>query len=190
LNPVRPATAARAAAIAAAVMVICAPVMTRPARAGSSAQAVGGAVTVTSDEMVADADENLIVFKGDVVAKEDFTICSDELRIRYGPAREISEIVANGRVTIHHEDKTATSGTAVYDRKARLVVLTGSPEILQCADTVKGDKITVYLDSDNALVEGGGDGRVRALIMPERDCLGAAGDGGRAGEDARCRRPR
>lgn len=132
-------------------------------------------VTVTSDRMEADQNEKIVVFKGNVVAVEDFTLNSDVLFVYYDDNKEIRDIVAEGNVKIYQEDKTSTSDKATYNRKDRVIVLTGNPQVNQCEDIVKGDKITVYMDENKALVESGQGGRVRAVIMPEKkDCASSA----------------
>lgn len=148
-------------------------------------------INITSDKMEADKGASVVVFKGNVVVVEDFTLCSNELYVYYDDNKEVKDIVADGDVRIFQQDKTATAGKASYDRKNRTLVLTEDPKVVQCTDTVKGDKITVYLDEDRAMVESGGGGRVRAVIMPEKKC---AEDGKTAGdatsEETRCKRSR
>src|SRR3990170_4757040 len=55
---------------------------------------------------------------------------------------------------------------AVYNRETRLVVLTGNPQVEQDCDVVKGDRITIFLDEDKSLIEGG-DNRVKAVVYPK-----------------------
>jgi lipopolysaccharide transport protein LptA len=129
-----------------------------------------GPVTVTSNTMEVEQGGKVFIFKGDVVAKEDFTLCSDKLELFYGEGDELREIVATGNVGLIKDDKTAESDKAVYDRVKRNVVLTGSAQIGQCSDTVKGEKITVFLDAERTIVESTEGGRVKAVIMPEKDC--------------------
>lgn len=149
-------------------------------------------VTVTSDTMEAVTGENRVIFTGNVVAVEDFTLCSDRLQIMYGKDRDVERIEADGNVRVFKDDKSSTSGRVVYDRAARILVLTGKPEVRQCTNTVKGDKITLYLDRDDALVESGqsgeGGGRVRAVIMPDKGCADTgAGKGEVQSEEALCK---
>lgn len=147
-------------------------------------------VTITSDTMEALSDQNIVIFKGNVVAVEDFTICSDELYIHYDENKDISEIEAGGNVRIFQDNKTSTSDRAVYSRTDRKVVLTGKPQVKQCTDTIKGDRITVFLDKDNAMVESDSGGRVRAVIMPEKKCPEGAAQEKPISEEARCKGPR
>lgn len=147
-------------------------------------------VTITSDTMEALSEQNIVIFKGNVVAVEDFTICSDELYIHYDENKDISEIEAGGNVRIFQDNKTSTSDRAVYSRIDRKVVLTGKPQVKQCTDTIKGDRITVFLDKDNAMVESDSGGRVRAVIMPEKKCREGVVQEKPISEEARCKGPR
>ncbi|MEK7773252.1 MAG: lipopolysaccharide transport periplasmic protein LptA [Deltaproteobacteria bacterium] len=158
----------------------------------SAKEKPGKPVTVTSDAMEADRNRKLVVFKGNVTAVEDFTVCSDVLYVHYDENNAVRDIEAGGNVVIFQGDKTSRSEKAVYDRNNRTVVLTGGhPQVEQCADTVKGEKITVYLDSDKAVVEGGGGGRVKAVIMPGKKCEDSGGAQEKhISEEARCKRTR
>ncbi|MCR4286850.1 MAG: lipopolysaccharide transport periplasmic protein LptA [Deltaproteobacteria bacterium] len=153
-------------------------------------------VVVTSDSMEADRADNRVLFRGNVVAEEDFTLCSDEVLMAYGQDKDVEEIIATGNVRIVMADKTSTSGRAVYNRKARTIVLTESPSLVQCGNTMKGDNIIYYIDEDRAMVERGKEKRVMAVILPDKKCeepgvrKDASGDGPVKVEEARCSRPR
>lgn len=182
----------RLVAVTAAAFIM---VFSLPAAPSAAEEPAGASpkkpINVTSDRMEADKGANVVVFKGNVVVVEDFTLCSDELFVYYDDKREVKDIVADGNVRIFQQDKTATAGKAVYDRKNRSIVLTEDPKVVQCSDTVKGDKITVFIDEDRAMVESGGGGRVRAIIMPEKKCEEAVKPAGDAtSEETRCKRPR
>ena len=182
----------RASAAALFVVLIMAAAPAAPA-ADKPLPHAPGPVRITSDSMEAIRDKRLVIFRGDVVAEEDFLLCTDELYITYGENNEIDDITARGNVLIVHEDRVASSSEARYDRKNRTLVLTGDPQIKQCTDMVRGEKITVYIDSDRATVEGGG-GRVSAVIMPQKtDCAETSFRGSpREGtvEKTLCQRPR
>ena len=132
-------------------------------------------VEVLSQTMEFDSNRRLMTFTGDVVAKEDFTLCSDRLYVQYGEDERIEKIIAEDRVRLVQGNRGARGDRAVYYRKDRFVVITGSAEALECGDVVRGDKITFYLDTDDVFVESIKGGRVRATIMPEKkDCTGVA----------------
>lgn len=153
-------------------------------------------VVVTSDSMEADRADNRVLFRGNVVAEEDFTLCSDEVLMAYGQDKDVEEIIAAGNVRIVMADKTSTSGRAVYNRKARTIVLTESPSLVQCGNTMRGDNIIYYIDEDRAMVESNKEKRVTAVILPDKKCeepgvrKDASGDGPVKSEEARCSRPR
>lgn len=150
-------------------------------------------VVITSDSMEASRDDGTVVFTGNVVAIEDFTLCSDELHISYGKEKEITEMTADGSVRIFQAERKALADKAEYDRLKRTLVLTGRAEVIQCSDTVRGDKITVHIDDENAVVQSESGGRVTAVIKPVKNCpqpdgnaaAGAARDV--KSEEARCR---
>lgn len=136
-----------------------------------------GPVTITSDRVEADRMRGIVVFKGRVAAVEDFTLCSDELTITYGAGNEVSEMKADGNVRIFQDGRIARSDSAVYKRPERTIALSGNSQVEQCADTVKGERITVHLDDNNAFVEGAGGTRVKAVITPGKNC-GKTNNGG------------
>ncbi|MBI5886390.1 MAG: lipopolysaccharide transport periplasmic protein LptA [Deltaproteobacteria bacterium] len=150
-------------------------------------------VVITSESMEASRDEGTVVFTGNVVAIEDFTLCSDELHISYGKEKEITEMTASGRVRIFQADRKALADKAEYDRIKRTLVLTGGAEVIQCSDTVRGDRIIVHIDDEDAVVQSESGGRVKAVIKPVKNCpqpdgnaaAGAARDV--KSEEARCR---
>ena len=76
-------------------------------------------------------------------------------------------MIAMENVRIVQLNKVATGEKAVYTRENRTVVLTGNPQAKQDCDIVKGDKITIYLDEDKSLVEGGANNRVKAVVHPK-----------------------
>ncbi len=178
-----------AAAVLAAVLIFSASAFAKDLEAGK--RSARKPITVTSDSMEANTKENLVIFKGNVEALENFTLCSDELFVRYDAARQISEIKAQGNVRIYDEGRSATSKEALFNNKERTIVLTGNPEVIQCKDKVKGDKITIFLDKKNALVESGKGGRVNAVIVPDKICTGAGGTAEKSNsEETRCKGPR
>ena len=149
----------------------------------------GGPVTVTSEKMEVTGGGSLITFTGDVMARDDFLLCSDLLEIdKSGEGGDVTEITATGRVRFVMEGKRGSSERAVYNRDERTIVLTGSAEVGQCSDKILGDKITFYLDDGRSVVEGAtnngigngvgngtgsGTGRVKAIINPDGggDCM-------------------
>lgn len=142
-------------------------------------------LAIEASVMEVDNRGGKVVFRGDVEAREAFILCSDELHVHYNEAQEVSDIIAIGNVRLFQDGKVARAGRATYERADGTMVLTESPSISQCGNKVTGTKITFNVDSEIALIEGGKDGRVRAVIMPEKECSGEDGI-----EEDFCRRTR
>ncbi|MCK4739147.1 MAG: hypothetical protein KAT46_04285 [Deltaproteobacteria bacterium] len=127
-------------------------------------------VRISSETLEADTSKNWIRFKGKVVIEGEYMLCTEDFFLSYGASKEIKEIVASGKVRIHQGSKRAKADKAVYDQEKRAIIITGKAVVSECLDRVSGEKITLYLDNDTVLVDGGEGGRVRVLIMPEKDC--------------------
>lgn len=69
--------------------------------------------------------------------------------------RTISRIEATGRVKIEKQDGRATCQRAVYYEEDKKIVLTGEPVAWQKGTRVTGKQITMFLEEDRSLVEGG-----------------------------------
>lgn len=156
--------------VASVVVFMCAPVNAKDKAVLKQSERPKLPITITSDTMEASKGNGNVFFKGNVVAVEDFTLCSDELFISYGEAKEIKDMVATGNVRIFYADRTAVSTKAEYDREKKTLVLIGSAEVRQCSDVVRGDRIVVHIDDENAMVQSETGGRVRAVIMPAKNC--------------------
>ncbi|MFQ5353939.1 MAG: LptA/OstA family protein [Thermodesulfobacteriota bacterium] len=163
------------AAVLFIIFFICLSLSTLEASAGERGKGSAAEkppITITSKTMHADRTARTVIFKGDVEAREDFLLCSDELHMSYTGANVVQKIDARGNVRIFRDKGKAISEQAVYDRVRHILILTGSPVVERCADTVRGDKITLYLDDDSVLVEGAENGRVKAVIVPDKKCNG------------------
>ncbi|MBE9529149.1 MAG: hypothetical protein IME99_07920 [Proteobacteria bacterium] len=133
-------------------------------------------LVITSKTLEADNKKGIVIFKGNVIAEEEFLLCSDELYLGYGDGTKVDSMVAIGDVRIVHGDRVSGANRAEYKRAGRTLILTGSAVVVECGDTVRGERIEVYLDEDRVVVDGGGtgegdgteaSGRVRAVILPQ-----------------------
>src|SRR3990172_8349244 len=126
-------------------------------------------INITSNRMDANKKEQLVIFTGNVAAEQkDMTIYSDELKIYYTEGDDVREIIAIGNVKITQPNRIATGEKAVYTKADGKVVLTGNPQAKQGNDTVKGDRITVFLNDNKSIVESDGTSRVKAVIFPKK----------------------
>jgi lipopolysaccharide export system protein LptA len=126
---------------------------------------------ITSRELEADHKNSVIIFSGNVVAKQaDMTMYADVARVYYEKkeeGNEIKEIVATGNVKIQEADRLATGEKAVFTNAEQKIVLTGQPKVWQGKDMVSGEKIIVLLQEDKSFVESGPDRRVEVIFYPK-----------------------
>lgn len=143
-------------------------------------------ITVTADGLEYDYKNNVVVYRGDVVAAQGpVRLRADSLTVtlktRNGGAKKregavepldegqrVDQIVAVGGVRIDHGARWATGGRAVFDQNARTLVLSESPVLHDGSNEVAGDRVVVYLDEDRSVVEGGRR-RVKAVLYPGSD---------------------
>jgi len=134
---------------------------------------------VTSQVLEADNKNMVILFKGNVLAKQgDLTIQADMARVLYEKKEggtEIREIIASGNVKIYEGDRLATGNKAVLNNREQKIVLTEQPKVWQGKDMVSGEKITVFLNEDKSIVEGGPDRRVEVILYPKNETLPGEG---------------
>jgi len=76
----------------------------------------------------------------------------------------VDHIVVEGNVQITQGERVATGKVATYYRAENKVVLTGDPRVVRNQDSIQGERITLFLDSEKSIVESGPSGRVQATI--------------------------
>lgn len=130
-------------------------------------------VTVDADRMERYGKENIVVFTGHVVARQAGSIqYADRTEVYLDEKGDrIARIVSTGNVRVVTRDcKTGTARRAEYTDLDQRLVLSGNARVWEDENVVTGETITIYLDEDRSVVEGGRQERVRAVIHPrERD---------------------
>ncbi len=135
-------------------------------------------INITSDRLEVLTDQNLIMFEGNVAARQgDMSIYSDRMSVCYEDPKhntpstfnegEIHKIVAEGHVKIVRDDRIASAERAVFFNEDQKIVLTGNPRVWQGKNLVKGDKITFYFKENRTTIERGKNKKVEATIYPE-----------------------
>jgi lipopolysaccharide export system protein LptA len=143
-------------------------------------------VHIVSDKLEAYQQQQKVIFIGNVVAKQgELTIRGDRMTIYYlekenpkpnlekenpkpneeGLAGKIDRIEVDGGVHITQKAIVATAEHVVYFDEENKIVLTGKPRVERGKDSIQGDKITLFLDSEKSVVEGGPSRPVEATIF-------------------------
>jgi lipopolysaccharide export system protein LptA len=152
-------------------------------------------IHITADNMEADNKRKTVVFIGRVkTVQGDMNLFCDRLIIFYieakapakpaggapdapsggsgglfdagGSGRQIKHITALGHVKLVQKNRVAMGRRADFFRRENRVVLQGDAKVWDGRNTLTGERITVFLDEDRSIVEGGPTHRVQATIFP------------------------
>ncbi|MEX2146121.1 MAG: lipopolysaccharide transport periplasmic protein LptA [Candidatus Rokuibacteriota bacterium] len=129
-------------------------------------------VTVDSDKMERFGKESLVVFSGNVVARQNNSVqYADRMEVYLDEKGDkILRIVSTGSVRIiTHDCRTGTARRAEYTDLDQRMVLTGNARVWQDDNVVSGESITIFLSQDRSLVQGGTQERVKAVFYPKDD---------------------
>jgi lipopolysaccharide export system protein LptA len=130
-----------------------------------------GAVEVTQGDVKMVADVLTITLEND---KQNDKKPTTETPISDPPAQaapastdtgKVKEMVATGNVRIDQGTRWAVGGRATYEQQQRTLVLTENPVLHDGPNEVVGERVTVYLDENRSVVEGG-QKRVKAVFHP------------------------
>ena len=141
-------------------------------------------VTVDADRMERFGKESLVVFSGNVIARQDSSVhYTDRMEVYLDEKGDrIERTVSKGNVRIITRDcKTGTAQRAEYFEVQKLVKLIGDARVWQEDNVVTGDEIEIYLSEDRSVVKAGKQGRVKAQFFPKEEPAGE--------ETARAARP-
>lgn len=131
---------------------------------------------IVSDKMVAQKDQSVVEFIGNVKATQtDSVVSADSIKVFFMSESEqkqaknnVKKIVSTGNVEYRSGDRKAYADKAVYTTEDETLILTGdSPKLVTGSSFVTGKKITLFRNQDKVLVESDGKRRVEALFNPE-----------------------
>lgn len=144
-------------------------------------------IHITSDRMEAHQQARTIVFEGHVCVKQsDLTITSNKLKVimakgdaktkapqsgageQSDPQQRIDYIDFTGDVRVTQQDRVATAQEAIFYQNEQKILLEGSPVVTKGQDKIQGKLITIYLNDNRCVVEGGSGSQVRAVLFPEK----------------------
>jgi outer membrane protein assembly factor BamD len=125
-------------------------------------------IDITSDRVEAYAKDNLIIFKGNVMARQkDIVIYADSIEASMiEGAKGIEKVVAGGNVKMQLGRRVANCQKAVFYNLDQKVVLTGEPKLSEGDNIVSGDEIVYDIERNRVEVKGGTGGRGKVRIQP------------------------
>jgi len=125
-------------------------------------------IDITSDRVETYSKENLIIFKGNVTARQkDMVIYADSLEaVIIEGGKGIERVTAGGSVKVQQGLRVANCQKAVFYNIDQRVVLTGDPKLWEGSDMVSGDEIVFDIEQNLIEVKGGPGGQGKAKIQP------------------------
>lgn len=145
---------------------------TKPATEGRTASRTDDKrqpVTVDADRMERFGKESLVVFSGNVVARQNNSVqYADRMEVYLDEGGDrIVRTVSTGSVKIITRDcRTGTAKRAEYFDLEQRLVLSGSARVWEDENVVSGETITIFLSQDRSLVQSGKQDRVKAVFYP------------------------
>ena len=127
-------------------------------------------VTVDADRMERLGKESLVIFIGNVVARQNGSVqYADRVELYLDEKGDrILRSVSTGNVRIITKDcKTGTAKRVEYFDLDQRVVLSGDARVWQEDNVVTGETITIFLAQDRSVVHGGKQERVKAVFHPK-----------------------
>jgi len=124
-------------------------------------------VTVDADKMERFGKEALVVFTGNVIARQNNSVqYADRMEVYLDERGDkILRTVSTGSVRIITRDcRTGTARRAEYHDLEQRVVLLGNARVWQEDNVVSGETITIFLSQDRSVVQGGKQERVKAVF--------------------------
>jgi len=140
-------------------------------------------IEITSNRMEAFNEKKLIVFSGNAIAKQGNKVLkADQLNLYYKkePGKKVKvgttetegtgdleKVEAKGNVSLTQGGRTATGDEAIYLRDSGKVIMTGNPVLSEGKNSIKGDRVIVFLNEDRGVVESNTKKQVKAIIYPQ-----------------------
>ena len=128
-------------------------------------------IDITSDSVETFTKDNLILFKGNVMARQkDMVIYADSLEaVIIEDGKGIEKVIADGRVKIQQGVRVASCQKAIFYNLDKRVVLTGDPKVWEGDNIVSGEEIIFDIEQNRIEVKGGASGRGKVRIIPQEE---------------------
>lgn len=111
-------------------------------------------VEIKADRFEADLQNNVLVFKGRVSAKQGKRmIYADQMTVSYDEEGKVKILDALGNVKVNMDDSFATADRLVLDNPGHVIHLIGSPRLVQGAQIIAGKKMVYEMTKERLTVD-------------------------------------
>jgi lipopolysaccharide export system protein LptA len=129
-------------------------------------------VTVDADHMESFQKESLVIFTGNVVARQNGSVqYADRMEVYLDEAgNRVIRTISTGNVRIITRDcRTGTAKRSEYYDGEQRVELIGNARVWQSDNVVTGERITIFLNQERSVVQGGKQERVKAIFYQKEE---------------------
>jgi lipopolysaccharide export system protein LptA len=129
-------------------------------------------LTVDADRMERYGKESLVIFTGNVVARQSGSVqYADRMEVYLDEKGDkVLRTVSTGAVRITTKDcKMGTARRVEYFDLEQRMVLIGNARVWQEDNVVTGETITIFLSQDRSVVQAGKQERVKAVFYQKPD---------------------
>jgi lipopolysaccharide export system protein LptA len=110
---------------------------------------------------IQDKAQRALLSGGVKVTQAEMTLTADRMTVAYtgkaiDGAPQASRIDATGNVVVTRPDQNARGQYGVYDVNRRTLIMLGAVTLTQGANTVRGNRLTINLDTGKAVIDGSG----------------------------------
>ena len=117
---------------------------------------------ITADSLMFDYGRSTCVFEGSVVVTEPrVKLECEKLYVFFDATNNVDSVVATDSVHVRQENKHGTCDKAVYTAKTGAIVMTGKARLQRGRDSIDGDEITIYVNSEKVTCKPG-----RLVVFP------------------------
>jgi lipopolysaccharide export system protein LptA len=148
------------------------PAAAKPSGSTTTGPRSNAPIVIDSDRMEAFKKEGLVIFTGNVIAKQENSVqTADRMEVYLDDKGErVLRIVSTGNVKVVTEDcRTGTARRAEYYDDDQRMLLIGDAKVWQEDNVVTGEEIEFFLAEDRSTVKAGPQGRVKSVFYPKRD---------------------
>jgi outer membrane protein assembly factor BamD len=128
-------------------------------------------IDITSDQVETYTRENRVIFKGNVIARQqrDIAIYADSIEaIMVNEGKGIERVIASGNVKVQQGSRVAHCQRAVFHNLEQKVLLTGDPKVWEGENMVSGEEIIFDIAQNRVEVKSGLNRRSKAKVYPDK----------------------
>lgn len=142
----------------------------------ASALAAPGDILFEADDTIIDDQNKYTLLSGNVkISQDGSTLTADSVRLNYtakegGDGSTVTSVVAQGRVKMVFEDKTASADKAVYDAATQTITLTGNEApatVTSAQGTTSAGSFVINRASGRIMARKSDKHRVKATLKPD-----------------------